>query len=63
MVLLQETIIRDRLEAAAGSGVIERVCRARIRIRVRLGGREKVINVVPDNVISEVDVDDATMLG
>jgi hypothetical protein len=34
-------------------GVIERVCRASIRIRVRLGGREKVVNVVTENVLSE----------
>ena len=34
-------------------GVIEQVCRASIRIRVRLGGREKVANVVPENVLSE----------
>ena len=35
--------------------VIERVCRASIRIRVRLGGREKVVNVVPENGLSEED--------
>jgi hypothetical protein len=43
-------------------GVSERVCRARIRIRVRLGDKENVLNVVPENVISETDVDDATTM-
>ena len=42
-------------------GVVERICRARIRIRVWLDGRGKVVNVVPENVISEMDADDATM--
>ena len=32
-------------------GVIVRVCRRRIRIRVRVGGREKVVNVDPENVM------------
>jgi hypothetical protein len=32
-------------------GVIVRVCRRRIRIRVKMGGREKVVNVDPENVI------------
>ena len=32
-------------------GVVVRVCMRRIRISVRLGGREKVVNVDPENVI------------
>ncbi len=32
-------------------GVIERVCRHRIRIKVQLCGREKVVNVDPENLI------------
>ena len=42
-------------------GVIERVCRARIRIRVMLGGREKVVGVTPENVMSEADSRDGTV--
>jgi hypothetical protein len=37
------------------SGVVERVCRTRIRIRIRLGDREKVVNVAQENVMSERD--------
>jgi hypothetical protein len=33
------------------SGVIVRVCRHRIRIRVCLEGTEKMVNVDPENVI------------
>jgi hypothetical protein len=36
-------------------GVIEQVYRTCIRIRVRLEGREKVINVRRDNVLSDED--------
>jgi hypothetical protein len=36
-------------------GVIERVYRDRIRIRVRLDGRERLVNVRRDNVISDED--------
>ena len=32
-------------------GVIVRICRSRIRIRVRLGGRDKIVSVDPENVI------------
>ncbi len=39
-------------------GVVERVCRARIRIRIRLGEREKVVNVVPENVLCDGETDD-----
>jgi hypothetical protein len=39
-------------------GIIERVCRARIRIRVRLGECEKVVNVAPENVIFSEAMDD-----
>ncbi len=35
---------------------IVRVCRRRVRIRVRLGGREKVVFVDPDNVIVSDEV-------
>ncbi len=34
-------------------GVIVRVCRRRIRLKVRLPDREKLVNVSPDNVICE----------
>ena len=37
-------------------GEIVRVCRHRIRIKVRLGGREKLVIVSPENVMSEEDV-------
>jgi hypothetical protein len=36
-------------------GVIVRVCRCRIRIKIRLGSSEKVINVDPENVVCEED--------
>lgn len=36
-------------------GVIERICRNRIRIRVRLEGSEKVVNVRQDNVLTDED--------
>jgi protocatechuate 3,4-dioxygenase beta subunit len=42
-------------------GMTDQVCRARIRIRVRLEDKEKVVNVVPENVISEGDSGDGTM--
>ena len=34
-------------------GVIIRVCKRRIRLKVRLLGRDKLVNVSPDNVICE----------
>lgn len=34
-------------------GIVERVCRCRIVIRVRLAGREKVVMVNPENVACE----------
>jgi hypothetical protein len=34
-------------------GVVVRVCRHRIRIRVRLAGSEKLVIVDPENVIGE----------
>ncbi len=42
-------------------GVVEQVCRTRIRIRVRLEGIEKVVNVLPENLMSEAEADDGTM--
>ena len=36
-------------------GVIVRVCRRRIRLKVRLLGTDKLVNVSPDNVICEED--------
>ena len=33
-------------------GVIVRVCRYRLRIRVNLRGREKIVNVDPENVLA-----------
>jgi hypothetical protein len=41
------------------SGVIIRVCRHRIRIRVELGGRERVVAVDPENVLREEEEDKA----
>jgi hypothetical protein len=32
-------------------GVIVRVCRHRLRIRVNLRGRERIVNVDPENVL------------
>ncbi len=34
-------------------GVVVRICRVRVRIRVRVDGRERVVGVAPDNVIWE----------
>jgi hypothetical protein len=39
-------------------GVVERIYRSRIRIRVRLRGREKVVNVLPENVVTEPEPND-----
>ena len=36
-------------------GVIIRVCRRRIRLKVKLLGVEKVVNVRPENVICDTD--------
>lgn len=36
-------------------GVIVRVCKRRIRLKVRLLDSEKVVNVSPENVICEKD--------
>jgi hypothetical protein len=36
-------------------GVIIRVCRRRIKLKVLLLGMEKLVNVNPDNVICEED--------
>ncbi len=36
-------------------GVIERIYRSRVRIRVQMGGREKVVNVRLDNIVSAED--------
>ena len=33
-------------------GVIVRVCRRRLRIRVNLRGRERIVNVDPENVLT-----------
>ncbi len=35
---------------------IIRVCRHRIRIRIHFGGREKVVNVDPENVICDEEI-------
>jgi hypothetical protein len=37
-------------------GVVVRVCRHRLRIRVEIGGREKVVTVEPENVIREEQI-------
>lgn len=37
-------------------GVIIRVCRRRIRLKVKLCGVEKLVNVSPENVICNEDV-------
>jgi hypothetical protein len=36
-------------------GVVVRVCRARIKIRVQVGGCEKLVNVCRENVLSDED--------
>ncbi len=36
-------------------GVIEGICRSRIRIRVQMEGREKVVSVRRDNILSDED--------
>ena len=36
--------------------VVTRVCRRRIMIRVRLGGRDKVLMVNPENVVCREDL-------
>ncbi len=38
-------------------GVIVRVCRLRIRIRVRLAENERIVTVSPENVLSQDEVD------
>jgi len=38
-------------------GVIMRICRRRIRIRVQLAGDERIVIVDPENVLSEDEVD------
>jgi hypothetical protein len=43
-------------------GEIVRVCRRRIRIRVRLGADEKLVLVDPENVLSENEVDSRELL-
>ena len=43
-----------RVEAIPG--IIVRVCRRRVRLRVRLAGREKVVSVDPENVIREEQI-------
>jgi hypothetical protein len=42
-------------------GEIVRVCRRRIRIKVRLGGSEKLVIVSPDNVLSEDEAGSMTL--
>ena len=37
-------------------GVIIRICRRRIRLKVKLLGVEKLVNVSPENVICNEDV-------
>lgn len=36
-------------------GVIVRACKRRIRLKVRLLGAEKLVNVSPENVIFDLD--------
>jgi hypothetical protein len=38
-------------------GVVVRLCRRRIRIRICLGGTDRVVNVDPENVICEEEED------
>ena len=38
-------------------GDIVRVCRRRIRIRLRLAGSERIVNVGPENVLSKDEMD------
>ncbi len=38
-------------------GVIVRVCRRRLRIRVNLRGRERIVNVDPENVMTTDEAD------
>ncbi len=38
-------------------GEIVRVCRYRIRIRVRLCGRQRLVNVNPDNLLCDEKID------
>ena len=40
-------------------GVIVSICRHRIRIRVRLAGQEKLVNVEPENVICADEYDNS----
>jgi hypothetical protein len=42
-------------------GEIVRICRRRIRIRVWLRGKERLVNVDPENVLCDVE-DPATMI-
>jgi hypothetical protein len=42
-----------RVEAIPG--VVIRVCRKRIRIKVDVAGFETIVNVDPENVLSEVE--------
>jgi hypothetical protein len=39
-------------------GVVERIYRSRMRIRVTLRGREKAVNVLPENIITEPEPND-----
>jgi hypothetical protein len=39
-------------------GIITRVCRQRIRIRVQLAGSEKLVIVDPENVLREEEEED-----
>ena len=36
-------------------GVVIRACKRRIRLKVKLSGTEKLVNVCPENVICEED--------
>jgi hypothetical protein len=38
-------------------GVILRICRQRIKVKVRLDGRLRIINVDPDNVLCDEEAD------
>jgi len=42
-------------------GEIVRVCRHRIRIKVRLGGREKLVIVSPENVLHKEESEERNL--
>jgi hypothetical protein len=54
---LSGAVVSDRLEGAGNPGVVVRVSRRRIRIRVHLRGRERVVNIDPENILVSDEVD------